>query len=145
MICDFFLIYLPSQRESSPRTVKVYQTAIEQLVEYVAGQKECRITAVTFDMLDNNLISAFLNDMELCVCSVSTRNHKHKPIRALFAYAAVVDFTPTPYYLELENITWKKVTGHAGIEFLSEAGMKALLAQLDTSTKKGIRNLLLMM
>ena len=27
MIHDFFLIYLPSQRESRPRTVKAYQTA----------------------------------------------------------------------------------------------------------------------
>ncbi len=76
--------------------MKAYQTAVEQLVDYAAGQKACRITAVAFDMLDNNLISAFLDDMEQHGCSVSTRNHKLKSIRALFAYALLLDnYTPS--------------------------------------------------
>ena len=37
-----------------------------------------------------------------------------------------------------------KETEPAGIEFLSEVEMKVLLAQPDTATKKGIRDLLLM-
>ena len=75
VIHDFFLIYLPSQRKSSPHTVKAYQTAVEQLMDYASGQKECRITAVTFDMLDKNLVSGFLDDLEQRVCCVSTRFH----------------------------------------------------------------------
>ena len=93
MIHDFFLIYLPSQRKSSPHTAKAYQTAVEQLMDYAAGQQECRITAVTFDMLDKNPISGFLDDLEQQGCSVSTRNHKLKSIRALFAYAAMMDIS----------------------------------------------------
>ncbi len=144
VIHDFFLIYLPSQRKSSPHTVKAYQTAVEQLMDYAAGQQECRITAVTFDMLDKNFVSGFLDDLEQRGCSVSTRNHKLKSIRALFAYAAMMDISLARYYKELEKIPWKKETEPAGIEFLSEAEMKALLAQPDTATKKGIRDLLLM-
>ena len=144
MIHDFFLIYLPSQRKSSPHTVKAYQTAVEQLMDYAAGQQECRITAVTFDMLDKKLVSGFLDDLEQQGCSVSTRNHKLKSIRALFAYAAMMDISLARYYKELEKIPWKKEMEPAGIEFLSEAEMKVLLAQPDTTTKKGIRDLLLM-
>ena len=136
VIHDFFLIYLPSQRKSSPHTVKAYQTAVEQLMDYAAGQQECRITAVTFDMLDKNLVSGFLDDLEQRGCSVSTRNHKLKSIRALFAYAAMIDISLARYYKELEKIPWKKETEPAGIEFLSESEMKALLAQPDTATKR---------
>ena len=95
-------------------------------------------------MLDKNFVSGFLDDLEQRGCSVSTRNHKLKSIRALFAYAAMMDISLARYYKELDKIPWKKETEPAGIEFLSEAEMKALLAQPDTETKKGIRDLLLM-
>ena len=56
----------------------------------------------------------------------------------------MMDISLARYYKELDKIPWKKETEPAGIEFLSEAEMKALLAQPDTETKKGIRDLLLM-
>lgn len=144
MIHDFFLVYLPIQRKCSPYTVKTYRTAVEQLVDYAAAQKNCRITAVTFDMLNVNLVSAFLNDLEQQGCSVSTRNHKLKSIRALFAYAAMMDISLAHYYKGLEKIPWKKAVEPAGIEYLNEVEVRALLDQPDTSTRKGIRDLLLM-
>ena len=105
MFHDFFLIYLPSQRKSSPHTVKAYQTAVEQLMDYAAGQQECRITAVTFDMLDKNLISGFLDDLERQGCSVSTRNHKLKSIRALFAYASFLLFLTLIIRFPIKKVT----------------------------------------
>lgn len=56
----------------------------------------------------------------------------------------MMDISLARYYKELEKIPWKRETESAGIEFLSEAEMKALLAQPDTATKKGVRDLLLM-
>lgn len=144
MIHDFFLIYLPSQRKSSPHTVKTYRTAVEQLMDYASKQKGCRITAITFDILNRELVSGFLNDLEQHGCSVSTRNHKLKSIRALFSYASMMDISLARYYKELEKIPWKKETDPTGIEFLSEAEIKVLLEQPNTTTKKGVRDLLLM-
>ena len=144
MIHDFFLVYLPTQRYSSPYTVKTYRTAVEQLIDFAAEQACCRITAVTFDMLNKDLITEFLDNLEQQGRSVSTRNHKLKSIRALFAYAAMMDLSLARYYKELDKIPWKKDGKPAEIEFLSEAEIKELLEQPDVSTPKGIRDLLLM-
>lgn len=42
------------------------------------------------------------------------------------------------------KIPWKKDTKPMGVEFLSESEIKALFEQPDTTTKKGVRDLLLM-
>ena len=55
-------------------------------------------------MLDKNFVSGFLDDLEQRGCSVSTRNHKIKSIRALFAYAAMMDISLARYYKELDKI-----------------------------------------
>ncbi len=135
---------LPSQRRCSPHTVKAYRTAIEQLTDYVTSKNNCRLTAVTFDILDRETVSDFLDNLQESGCSISTRNHKLKAIRALFAYAAMMDISLAGYYRELEKIPWKKDDESVGIEFLTESEIKALLAQPNTETRKGIRDLLLM-
>ena len=39
LIHDFFKIYLPSQRKSSPHTIRAYQKALDGLLDYTAAQK----------------------------------------------------------------------------------------------------------
>ncbi len=39
------------------------------------------------------MVSDFLDNLEQRGCSVSTRNHKLKSIRALFAYASMMDIS----------------------------------------------------
>ncbi len=144
MIHDFFLIYLPSRRKCSPHTIQTYRTAIEQLMDYAVEQLSCRITAITFDTLDCNMITGFLDELEQRGCSIATCNHKLKAIRALFAYAAMMDISLGRYYKDLEKIPLKKSETPSGIEFLTEFEIRMLFEQPDTTTKKGVRDLLLM-
>ncbi|MBR2913257.1 MAG: tyrosine-type recombinase/integrase [Oscillospiraceae bacterium] len=144
MIHDFFLIYLPNRRKCSPHTIQAYRTAVEQLVDYASKQLHCRLTAITFDVLDCSMIASFLDSLEQRGCSISTRNHKLKAIRALFAYAAMMDISLSRYYKELDKIPLKKCETPSGIEFLTEAEVRALFEQPDTSTNKGVRDLLVM-
>ena len=39
LIHDFFKIYLPSQRKSSPHTIRAYQKALDGLLDYTAAKK----------------------------------------------------------------------------------------------------------
>lgn len=144
MIHDFFLIYLPKRRKSSPNTVQAYRTAVEQLMDYASKQLNCRLIAITFDTLDCSMIASFLDSLEQRGCSISTRNHKLKAIRALFAYAAMMDISLSHYYKDLDKIPLKKCDTSSGIEFLTEEEIHTLFEQPDTTTKKGVRDLLLM-
>lgn len=128
------------QRQCSPHTIRSYQTALIQLLDYAKEQKGCKLTAIPFEILDYAMVSGFLENMETTGCSVSTRNHKLKAIRAFFAYAAMMDITTAACYKELEKIPWKKEDSSAGVDFLSEAAVKAMLAQPDGTTRKGLRD-----
>ena len=55
-----------------------------------------------------------------------------------------MDVTLVAYYLELEKIPLKKQEKIQGIEFFDESALKTILAQPDTSSKLGIRNLFYM-
>ncbi len=144
VIHDFFVIHLPLNRKCSPHTIKAYRTAVEQLVDFAAELHGCRFSSLTFDMLDFETVTAFLNHMEEIGCSVVTRNHKLKAIRALFSYAAMMDITTVAYYTEIEKIPWKKTESPGGIDFMSENAVKVLLDTPDISTKHGLRDRMIM-
>lgn len=144
VIHDFFVIHLPLNRKCSPHTIKAYRTAVEQLVDYAAERNSCRFSSITFDMLDFETVTEFLNHLEESGCSVGTRNHKLKAIRSLFSYASMMDITAVAYYKEIEKIPWKKTESPAGIDFMSENAVKVLLDAPDISTEHGLRDRMIM-
>lgn len=144
MVHDFFVVYLPRQRKCSPHTIKAYRTALEQLLDYTKGSKNCKLSAITFEMLDAAAVMSFLDNLEENGCSVSTRNHKLKAIRAFFSYASMMDLSSVKYYKELEKVPWKKNNMSGRLDFLSEEAVKALLDTPDVSTPHGLRDRLLM-
>ncbi len=55
-----------------------------------------------------------------------------------------MDISLGRYYKDLEKIPLKKSETPSGIEFLTESEIRMLFEQPDTTTKKGVRDLLLM-
>jgi site-specific recombinase XerD len=144
LIRDYLLVYLPEQKCSSPNTIKSYREALNQLFDFISIKKSIPLADVTFEAINSQMISDYLEWLEKeRGCSVSTRNQRLAGIRSFFKYAGRMDFAVMVFQNELEKVPFKQ-TGSKTVEFMTEEALKAVLAQPDTSTKMGVRNLFFM-
>lgn len=145
LLHDFLTDYLPQKRNCSTYTIKAYRTALEQLLDFAKERKNIRLVEVTFDVLDKDMVTAYLDDLEKSKkCSTRTRNYKLNCLRAFYNYAAMRNTIYVVYQAGILEIPFKKTEKAETIEYLSEKAVTALLAQPDVRSKKGIRNLFLM-
>ena len=145
MIKEFLTDYLPQKRNCSPNTIRAYRTALDQLLDFVQSQKDVKLIEITFDDLSAEMITAYLDYLEDNKhCSIQTRNHRLKCIRAFFSYISMTGILHVPYYTNVCRIPFKKTKKVEIIDYLNESAIKSLLAQPDISTLKGIRNQFLM-
>ena len=140
LIHDFFKIYLPTQKNSSPHTIKAYKTALDALLDFVKMRKGIALSAVTFEMVDSKALTAYLDEVETNGGSVSTRNHRHTAIRAFFVYAAKIEPAAVIHYEEICKVPIKKSKEPKVVKHMSEDAVASILAQPDTKTKKGLRD-----
>lgn len=129
LVHDFLVIYLPSQRNSSPHTIRTYRTSIEMLLDFVKRQNDIPLGKVSFRMLSEKMVTAFLDSLETeRGCGISTRNHRLKCVRAFLKYAAMIDPTAVAHQSELF-----KVPIMSSISILPDVG--GLHNILDTTRK----------
>ena len=145
LIHDFFKIYLPNERKFSAHTIRAYQKALELLLDFVKLQKNVRLSNITFEMIDRKMLTDFLEYLELDRgCSVATRNHRLNCIRAFYGYVAKIEITAVKYWEEIKKvdtaIVSKKPIGH-----MSEKAVETILSQPNTTTRKGLRDMFLML
>jgi len=145
LVHDFFKVYLPNQKKSSPHTIRAYQTALESLFDFIKEKRNISLSEITFEMIDNKLLTMFLDSLEENGCSISTRNHRLNCIRSFYIYAAGMDSTSVVYRAEILKVPRKKTDKPDFVDYMSEAAVKALLEQPDTLTKKGVRDQFLML
>jgi site-specific recombinase XerD len=145
LVHDFFEVYLPVQRGSSPHTIKSYKTALNTLLDFVQAKKKIRLADITFKMIDRHMLSEYLDSVEAAGCGVSTRNLRLNSVRAFYAYAAKIDPVAVIFQEEIRKVPLKKSGEPDVVEYLSEAAVKAILNAPDTSTEKGIRDQFLML
>jgi site-specific recombinase XerD len=141
LVHDFLKVYLPSQRNSSPHTVKAYRTSLDLLFDFVKQQQGITIGEITFQSLNTKTVIAFLDWLEgERGCSINTRNQRLACIRAFFKYASDMDSTTVIHNIEIRKITKKKLSTPSFVEYMNETAVKALFAQPDIKTSKGLRN-----
>lgn len=144
-IHNYFITYLPDIKKYSPHTVRAYQTALEMFLDYAKDQKGIPLREVTMEMLDSELLAAFLDFIEKEKgCGVSTRNHRLHCIRAFFSYAANEDLNAVAFWEDIKKVkaskTAKKLVGH-----MSGDAVEAIISQPDTRTEKGLRDMFLLL
>jgi len=145
LVRDYLTHYLPLERKFGKNTIRSYKKALELLLDYVKVQKNIPLSKVAFEMIDRKMLSSFLDYLENeRGCSSSTRNHRLQSIRAFYAYAAESDITIMVYYEEILKVDSAKVAEKL-VEHMSEVAVKAIIAQPDTSTDKGLRDMFLML
>ena len=140
LIRDFFRVYLPTQKNSSPHTIKAYKFAFDALLVFVKEQKNVALAAVTFEMIDSKMLSSYLDAVEANGSSVSTRNHRLASIRAFYAYAAMIEPTTIIHYDQIRKVPMKKSNEPKIVRHMSEEAVSVILAQPDATTTKGLRD-----
>lgn len=145
LIRDYLIVYLPEQKCCSQNTVKSYRESLNILLDYVTREKKIPLEDVTFSLLDHQMIAGFLYWLEKEKnCSISTRNHRLSCIRSFFKYAGNMDPILLAHRNDLQKIPLKKDMKLKIIDFMSEEALKVVLAQPNTETRNGIRDLFFM-
>ena len=145
LVHDYLKIYLPKQRNVSPNTIRSYQKALEELLDYVKDRKQISLGEVTFNHLSTDMILSFLEYLEMEKgCSVPTCNTRFAAIRAFIDYAADRDFTLVANLNKLKKVPFKKSDTTVAVDYMSMAAITAIIEQPDTSTPKGLRDQFLM-
>lgn len=145
MVRDFLTVYLPKQKASSTNTIKAYRESLNLLLEYLKEEENLPLMDVSFDRITRKTVEDYLDWLEENrKCSISTRNHRLSSIRSFYKYAGNRDLSVIAYTLEFENIPIKKAIKTQQLKYFEQDALKAILAQPDTCTRKGIRDLFFM-
>ncbi|MDE5978111.1 MAG: hypothetical protein K2G70_06600 [Turicibacter sp.] len=99
------------------------------------------ISEVIFALLDSSTVSGYLDWLVAeKVGSASTRNHRFAYIRSFFRYAAVTNPENIILQAEPDKIPRQKQEKFSGVDYMSEATVKAMIEQPDTKTRREIRD-----
>ena len=136
----FFTERLVRQRQASPATVASYRDSLRLLVGFVAERTGKAPSALGFDDLDAELITAFLTHLETERTNTArTRNNRLAAIRALFRYAALRHPEHAELIARVLAIPQKR-HDKAIVTFLTHDEAQALLAAPDPSRWEGRRD-----
>lgn len=142
---DYFKSYLPLMRKSSPATIRTYQLALEQYLDYLKEQNGVRLYEVSISMMNKKAMAAYLDYLEKeKKCSVSTRNHRRACIRAFLKYAATCSVEAAGIWNEIQSIP-KSAESKKPVEYLTAKALEAIITQPDISTRKGKRDSFLLL
>lgn len=136
--------FLPGQRNVSPNTIKSYRDTFKQYLMFMQEDKRIKPERISFASVTKLSIKDFLHWLETSKnVSISTRNQRLAAIHSFFRYAQ----TENPEILfesqKILGIQFKKKQQQT-IQHLSMDQLAYLFEQPDTSTKRGRRDLALM-
>ena len=143
-LTSYFSTYLPETCGVSPNTCNSYRDAFKLLLLYFQEEKGVPANSIELRMLNRNLVSDFLDWLEVQRnVSVTTRNQR---LAAMKAFAHYVQYRNPEYLENCTDIIAMRPKKHEKpvIPFLTEEELKALLAQPDPSTRHGLRDLTLL-
>ncbi len=136
----FFTERLAKQRQASPATVRSYRNAIALLLRFVEDRTGKAPSALDWDDLGVETISAFLDHLEANRHnSARSRNARLAALRSLFRYAALRH----PEHAQLIALVLaipQKRSDKAQVSFLDPEEVDALLAAPDLSRWEGRRD-----
>lgn len=143
-LTSYFSTYLPETCGVSPNTCNSYRDAFKLLLLYFQEEKGVPANSIELRMLNRNLASDFLDWLEAQrKVSVTTRNQR---LAAMKAFAHYVQYRNPEYLENCTDIIAMRPQKHEKpvTPFLIEEELKALLAQPDPSTRRGLRDLTLL-
>lgn len=143
-ISEFISKYLPNELGASPNTISAYRDTFLLLLTFIEKNKKVKLQKLTLDHIKKETIIDFLNWIQSeRKCSNSTRNLRLAAIHSFYKYLQYQHLDNLYECQRILAIKTKKAAKDS-ISYLSVEGIKLLLQQPDTTTRKGRRNLALL-
>ena len=143
-LSSFLGKYLPGQKNASPNTIESYAATFKLLLIYCQEKEKVKPEHLSLSSIDRDTVIGFLDWIEKeRGCTISTRNQRLVPLHSFFRYVQKESCQNLYEIQKILSIPNKKGPKTI-IPFLTGDEMKILLGQPDTTSKKGVRDLLLM-
>lgn len=137
----YFGTYLPTVRGLSESTVVSYKATFRILFEFLYTQKSIPSDKVTLELLDDEVITEFLDWLELKRnCSIATRNQRLSAIAAFSIYVQNHDFCSGVSFRNNVTKVPKKKSARPGRSFFSREEVRILFQLPDAATEIGLRD-----
>jgi site-specific recombinase XerD len=143
-LTNYLTKHLPGVVGASKNTMLAYRDTFSLLLRFAKLREGIREEKLTLWMIDNGFVLRFLAWLESeRGCSVSTRNQRLAALHAFFSY--LQPLLPE-MLLQLQSIIAipMKKYQQTAMQFLSEEGIKLLLAEPNVATKIGRKHLVIL-
>ncbi|MBU3138270.1 site-specific integrase [Clostridium gasigenes] len=144
LLTYFLSKFLPGQRNVSTNTIKSYRDAFKQLLLYMSTECKIKPEHLSFSAINSETIKDFLLWLEnIRNVSINTRNQRLAAIHSFYRYVQ----SECPEMLfecqKIIGIPFKKHQLQI-IKHLTQENLQLLLKQPNSTTKRGIRDLAIM-
>lgn len=137
----YFNIYLPMAKGLSQSTIDSYKATFRILMEFLYTVKGIPSDKVDYEILDDKLISDFLNWLESDRrCSISTRNQRLSAIAAFSIYAQNRDFGSAVAFRNCVLKVPKKKAPRQSRNSFTRDEVKILFELPESRTEIGLRD-----
>ena len=145
MMSDYLSIYLPHQRNASQHTITAEKISLNKFMDYLCEIHKCNYFNITLEMFNCDNINSFLDDLVLNQGrKPSTRNLRLACIKSFINYLAMRKPEFVIKRMELSNIPIMHSHAEDEIKSISEAGIKAILAEPNPVKKVELRDQFMM-
>lgn len=145
MLHDYFAIHLPIRLAASPKTIRTYKAALNQMRLYLAEKKGIPFTRMGFQCFRREMIYDFLIYMrDEKHASASTLNNRLAAIRTFLQYCSDEDMELTALYVDAQKIRRFKGSKKPKVDYLTESQLKLIYSIPDPHTAIGRRNRFIM-
>lgn len=140
-LTNYLGTYLPGQQGVSSNTIKSYRDTFSLLLKYCKEEKGIPPEKLSLKHLDGKIIEGFMQWIEVSRrCSISTRNQRLAVVHAFFRYLQIEAPDNLLAYQRILAIKSKR-SQKPSVNYISLEGIKSILAQPDTDTPAGRRDL----
>jgi site-specific recombinase XerD len=139
----YLTVYLPRIRGLSPRTIESYSESISTYCLFLKKANRIDLSKISFDHITRDSVMKFVQSLRERGCGASTCNLRLSSLKSLLKYCADEDIGLYSVYQGVRRVPLMKVA-RTPVQHMSETTVKALLAQPDPKTAKGMRNRMIM-
>ena len=144
-LTSFFTSYLPHERGCSQNTIKAYRDTFVLFINYMKQVENIKIEKLELKTMTRAHVVRFLDWLRVDRnAGDSTRNLRLAAIHSYFKYVQYIEPKFLGEYQSIISIKAKRNASRGTINYLNIEGVKLILQQVDTSTKRGRRDLALL-